>query len=423
MKPIIRVQNLSKEYSIGARRATGDGLRESITGVIRAPLRAVRNRRAANKKFWALKDVDFEVHAGEILGIIGSNGAGKSTLLKVLSRITQPTTGRVELYGHLGSLLEVGTGFHPELTGRENVYLNGAILGMLRTVIDRKFDEIIAFAGVDKFLDTPVKRYSSGMYVRLAFAVAAHLDPEILLLDEVLSVGDLEFQKKCLGKMQDVAQKGRTVLFVSHNMAAISSLCNRVLVMKSGEVDFDGPVEAGIKNYALNIVQRAQADFPEELEHNGPGNFARILRLSVHSQNGQPCDTFSMGQPLIAHLEISCKQPIRNAEIGIVLVNQLGIPLQYFVSTWEGLQGDMDKGVHRFEITVPQLSVYAGSYLLSPWVKREGEDVDDEIEGALTISVLGADVTGHGPYFERYRQSGCETYAPSRWRRLEGSSS
>jgi lipopolysaccharide transport system ATP-binding protein len=418
MKPIIRVQNLSKEYSIGARRAAGDGLRESITGAIRAPLRLMRNRRANNQKFWALKNVDFEVQPGEILGIIGSNGAGKSTLLKVLSRITEPTAGRVELYGHLGSLLEVGTGFHPELTGRENVYLNGAILGMLRTVIDRKFDEIVAFAGIEKFLDTPVKRYSSGMYVRLAFAVAAHLDPEILLLDEVLSVGDLEFQKKCLGKMQDVAKKGRTVLFVSHNMAAISSLCDRVLVMKSGEVDFDGPVEAGIKSYALNVAHRSEAVFSEELEHYGPGEFARISSLSILSQNGQPCDTFSMGQPLIARLEISCKQLIRNAEIGIVLLNQLGIPLQYFVSTWEGLQGEMESGLHIFEITIPRLWLFPGSYVLSPWVKREGEGVDDQIDGALTISILGADVTGHGPYFERYRQSGCETYAPSTWRRL-----
>src|SRR5258707_5219817 len=233
MKPIIKVEGLSKQYRIGVRQESFATLRDAIAGAVRAPLnRLRRNGHSANNTIWALKDVGFEVAPGEALGIIGRNGAGKSTLLKLLSRITEPTTGEVELYGRVGSLLEVGTGFHPELTGRENIFLNGAVLGMRRAEIARKFDEIVAFAEVDEFLDTPVKHYSSGMYMRLAFAVAAHLEPEILVIDEVLAVGDAQFQKKCLGKMEDVSKnEGRTVLFVSHNMGAIKSLCTTSIIL------------------------------------------------------------------------------------------------------------------------------------------------------------------------------------------------
>src|SRR6266498_47444 len=227
MTPIIKVHDLGKRYQIGAREEAYETLREAIVGVVRSPLQRFGRNRSAADVVWALRGVNFEVEPGEVVGIIGRNGAGKSTLLKILSRITKPTSGTVDLYGRVGSLLEVGTGFHPELTGRENIYLNGAILGMPRAEIRRKFDEIVEFAEIDKFLDTPVKRYSSGMYVRLAFAVAAHLEPEILIVDEVLAVGDAAFQKKCLGKMRDVTREGRTVLFVSHNMAAIQGLCSK----------------------------------------------------------------------------------------------------------------------------------------------------------------------------------------------------
>src|SRR5579859_1574695 len=243
MQPIIRVANLGKRYRIGHRESYRT-LRESLVAGVAAPFRrvasAVRGNRDAapngDGQVWALRDLSFEVKPGEVLGVIGRNGAGKSTLLKVLSRITEPTTGRVELYGRVGSLLEVGTGFHPELTGRENIFLSGAIMGMRRIEIARKFDQIVAFAEIEQFVDTPVKRYSSGMYVRLAFAVAAHLDPEILLVDEVLAVGDVSFQKKCLGKMSDVAREGRTVIFVSHNMAAIESLCSDCLMLRGGHL-------------------------------------------------------------------------------------------------------------------------------------------------------------------------------------------
>src|SRR6266705_492583 len=229
MKPIIKVQDLGKRYRIGASRVPYGSLRETLANAAQAPLRLFTNKSSGEKlEFWALKNVSFEIHPGEVVGIIGRNGAGKSTLLKLISRITEPTAGRIELFGRLASLLEVGTGFHPELTGRENIYLNGAILGMTRSEISKKFDDIVAFAEVEKFIDTPVKHFSSGMYLRLAFAVAAHLETEILVVDEVLAVGDIQFQKKCLGKMQSVAsQEGRTVLFVSHNMAAVRNLCSR----------------------------------------------------------------------------------------------------------------------------------------------------------------------------------------------------
>ena len=248
MKPILRVEKLSKQYRIGAREAAYGTLRDSLVEAVRAPLRRLRrgNGNSNYDSIWALKDVSFEVAPGEVVGIIGRNGAGKSTLLKVLSRITEPSRGRVELYGRVASLLEVGTGFHPELTGRENLYLNGAILGMRKAEIDRKFDEIVDFADLEKFLDTPVKRYSSGMYMRLAFAVASHLEPEILMVDEVLAVGDAQFQKKCLGKMGDVAREGRTVLFVSHNMVAVQGLCGRAIWLHDGQMRGEGqPSEEG----------------------------------------------------------------------------------------------------------------------------------------------------------------------------------
>ena len=257
-EPIIRVEGLGKKYVISHQqegRGRYQSLRDTLTNGLRAAVRRLvrpfaRTERPGKEEFWALKDVSFEVKRGEVVGIIGRNGAGKSTLLKILSRITEPTTGRVTLHGRVASLLEVGTGFHPELTGRENIYLNGAILGMSRAEIKKKFDEIVAFAEVEKFLDTPVKRYSSGMYMRLAFAVAAHLEPEILVVDEVLAVGDAEFQKKCLGKMGEVAKGGRTVLFVSHNMGAVQALCNRALLMRLGRPVREGGVSNMITAYS-----------------------------------------------------------------------------------------------------------------------------------------------------------------------------
>lgn len=245
--PAIQVERLGKRYRVshGVQRNTYKTLRESLIGLATAPFRT----RATVEDFWALQDISFNVRTGEVIGIIGRNGAGKSTLLKIMSRITKPTSGKMKINGRIGSLLEVGTGFHPELTGRENVYLNGSILGMSRKEIDRKFDEIVAFAEVEKFLDTPVKRYSSGMYVRLAFAVAAHLEPEILIIDEVLAVGDQEFQQKCLGRMRTVANTGRTVLFVSHNMPIVRTICSRCILLANGKVECEGPAASVVDRY------------------------------------------------------------------------------------------------------------------------------------------------------------------------------
>ncbi len=260
MQPAIRIENLAKRYKIGLKEKSKDNFREALVGLATFPIRrllTLRERASDDETIWALRDVSFEVAPGEVVGVIGRNGAGKTTLLKILSQITDPTKGRVELCGRVASLLEVGTGFHPELTGRENIYLNGAILGMKKTEIDRKFDEIVAFAEIEKFLDTPVKRYSSGMYVRLAFAVAAHLDPEILLVDEVLAVGDAQFQKRCLGKMKDVASGGRTVLLVSHNMASIAVLCSRCLHLASGSIVSAGPSSEVIADYHKELFAPA----------------------------------------------------------------------------------------------------------------------------------------------------------------------
>ncbi|HEX8845571.1 MAG TPA: ABC transporter ATP-binding protein [Pyrinomonadaceae bacterium] len=260
MKPIMRVENLGKKYSLGAREVIAPTLREALVRFVKNTAeRFSRGRDTDAQTVWALSGVTFEVYPGEVVGVIGRNGAGKSTLLKILSRITKPTMGLADLYGRTGSLLEVGTGFHPDLTGRENIHLNGAILGMKREEISRKFDEIVAFAEVDRFLDTPVKRYSTGMYLRLAFAVAAHLDPEILLLDEVLTVGDALFQKKCFAKMKEVGREGKTVLFVSHNTASVQHLCGRALYLRNGVLSEEGKPDAVIASYLKDLSESESA--------------------------------------------------------------------------------------------------------------------------------------------------------------------
>jgi len=315
----IRVDNLSKQYRIGQRQRYKT-IRESIQGLLR-PRSAGTGTGAGEQTFWALKDVNFQVKKGEVIGIIGRNGAGKSTLLKVLSRITDPTAGQIETVGRIGSLLEVGTGFHPELTGRENVFLNGAILGMRRAEIERKFDEIVAFAEIERFLDTPVKHYSSGMYMRLAFAVAAHLEPEIMVVDEVLAVGDAVFQKKCLGKMGEVAEAGRTVLFVSHNMSAIRMLCSKVLLLEKGRVMFDGPTADGLGLYAGDSAESRTI-----LSHGRA--MTEQLQISSVQVNQSAIDSLA--------LEPGCEELV--IEVSGVAKQKMAIDLEAYLLDWSGAQ-------------------------------------------------------------------------------------
>lgn len=318
MKPIIKVERLGKQYRVGVRQQQFATLRDSISAAVKKPL-AARRANDHSEMFWALRDVAFEVEPGEVVGVIGRNGAGKSTLLKILSRITEPTTGRAELYGRVASLLEVGTGFHPELTGRENVFLNGAILGMRKAEIDRKFDEIVAFAEIEKFIDTPVKRYSSGMYVRLAFAVAAHLDPEILIIDEVLAVGDMQFQKRCLGKMNEVARSGRTVLFVSHNMRAVAQLCGHCIWIDGGHVMSRGLANEVVIEY-LSSVQPQKMDglITDEMhEHETPE--LSFTRVELLDQNAHPTAVNYFGDPLRFRAEFQVFKPLTEARLGLAV--------------------------------------------------------------------------------------------------------
>jgi lipopolysaccharide transport system ATP-binding protein len=316
-KPIIEVKHLSKQYSIGVD-GTYKRFSESFTSALRHPLKTLKDSRRQNDTFWALKDVNFEVERGEVLGIIGRNGAGKSTLLKILSRITYPTEGKVMMRGRVGSLLEVGTGFHPELSGRENIYFNGSILGMKKREIDKKFDEIVKFSGVEKFLDTPVKRYSSGMQVRLAFSVAANLDPEILVVDEVLAVGDAAFQKKCLGKMGEVAESGRTVLFVSHNMTAIRKLCSRAIMLQQGKIIADDTATEVVSKY-IGEMQKSVLMKEWLDEATAPKNGSAILKkVATCDGNGTQLDEIYTNTPFNIEIEYNVK--IEDALVGITVI-------------------------------------------------------------------------------------------------------
>ena len=370
MKPIIRVENLSKLYRLGVRTDNYTTLRDSLARAARAPLRRLRQRRNGPEMLWALKDIGFQVQPGEVLGIIGRNGAGKSTLLKVLSRITEPTTGRVELYGRVGSLLEVGTGFHLELTGRENIYMNGAILGMRRSEIQRQFDLIVEFSEIGRFIDTPVKHYSSGMFMRLAFAVAAHLEPEILIVDEVLAVGDANFQKKCLGKMGTVAQQGRTVLFVSHNMTAMQSLCTRVIWLNDGRVVADGRTDRVISDY-LKTSFSALAEQVWTEPTTAPGNDkVRLRSVRVRQENAAATEPITVHSSLVIDFEYWNLIPDAYLNLSVHITAEDGYPIfntgSGYERNWHGkpfpvglfrstfhIPGDLlNDGVHRVLLMV-----------------------------------------------------------------------
>ncbi len=395
MRPIIKVEGLSKQYQIGSHEAAYLTLRESLMQMFKPG-----RQRAAKEFIWALRDFSFEATPGDVIGVIGRNGAGKSTLLKVLSRITEPNAGRVELYGRVGSLLEVGTGFHPELTGRENIFLNGAILGMRRAEILRKFDEIVAFAEVEKFIDTPVKRYSSGMYLRLAFAVAAFLESEILLVDEVLAVGDANFQKKCLGKMRDVSASGRTVLFVSHNMAAVEGLCNRCLFISEGKLGGDSTPHDLVTRYlaAETAPEHSVRDLREHPGRRG-GMKPVLTRISLSSQSGSAASAIRMGEGLSIEVDFDCGAHRLLPSISMSVKNNY-VPV-FTASTRVQKQYQIEEtisaGTIRCELR--DLPLLEGTYSIDVHFGDQYQNLD-VIYDAISFEVLPVDVFGSGqvPY-------------------------
>ena len=400
MKPIVRVENLSKQYRLGSRDSAYDTLRESIVEAVRSPFRLLRQNGASNS-LWALQDLNFEVAPGEVLGIVGRNGAGKSTLLKVLSRITQPTTGRAELFGRVASLLEVGTGFHPELTGRENIYLNGAVLGMKRVEIDRKFDQIVEFSELEKFLDTPVKRYSSGMYMRLAFAVASHLEPEILVIDEVLAVGDAQFQKKCLGKMSNVATQGRTVLFVSHNMIAVQSLCQRAIWLDQGQVIKEGPASEVVAEYLTSGSANQLEEVWDDVE-TAPGNeIARLHSVRVRLADSDSSDPLTKKTPFVIEIEYWNRLPGARLHLALHLYTEQDVIAFTTGNGYDvaGTDAYTAAGLFRCVCYVPADLLNTGRHRFVIFVVRDSNSVIYRHESNVSFEILdlqAREVNFHG---------------------------
>lgn len=378
--PVINIQGISKEYVLGTNESLHQNFREMIVSSVSSPIRRLRELRGRSKdqrRLWALKGVSFQIKQGQVAGIIGRNGAGKSTLLKILSRITAPDRGRVEIRGRVSSLLEVGTGFHPELTGRENVYLNGAILGMTRSEIDRRFDEIVAFSETNQFLDTPVKRYSSGMYLRLAFAVAAHLESEILLVDEVLAVGDAGFQKRCLRKMSSVASDGRTVLFVTHNLAVVQNLCDHAVLLDEGRVISTGNPSSVVHQYMERIRDKddetGKVSWDNEVTAPG-GEEVRLKEICLMNDQGEITSDFSLDDPILVKVKYILRQDVRGLRVVLKLLSSEGIIL--FTSTDQDLQSEVTTcGIYETRCRIPPNLLNVGSYIVrlnlgSPGIKE-----------------------------------------------------
>ena len=392
----IRAEHLSKSYRLGEREPYGS-LRESISRAARAPYdwitRKDRPLSAVSEQFWALQDVSFNIQRGEAVGIIGRNGAGKSTLLKILSRITKPSRGEAALYGRVNSLLEVGTGFHPELTGRENIYLNGSILGMTRGEIDRKFDEIVDFAEIEQFLDTPVKRYSSGMYLRLAFSVAAHLETEILLVDEVLAVGDSVFQQKCLGKMSDVTHSGRTILFVSHNLQAIQQLCSRGILLDRGRLVADEDIRQVVEQYlAAGIGYPSEAaDLKDRVfptwQRRAHGKL-RLSKCALFDSQGQPSARFKFGEQFTVYLEATSTRRFDIVDVGFFIYTNTSVLVCTLWNKDENFP--LSIGVTQpleVSIRIDRLGLMPGNYTISPWIES-GQSSSDIIYKLLHFEIL-----------------------------------
>jgi lipopolysaccharide transport system ATP-binding protein len=403
-KIAISVKGLGKKYSIGGPQEKYLTFRDAIVNSVKAPFRRLSSSEPP-REFWALKDVSFDIEQGEVVGIIGRNGAGKSTLLKILSRITSPSEGTVDLYGRVGSLLEVGTGFHPELTGRENIFLSGSILGMKKREIEGKLDEIVKFSEIEKFLDTPAKRYSSGMYVRLAFAVAAHMDTEILLVDEVLAVGDAAFQKKCLGKMGDVAAKeGRTVMFVSHNMGAVSSLCENGLLLSNGKIICKGPINQVIENYLINAgVSSVNIQTSGSLINNPNrkrGFDSLLVGYYIETKNG----TIFFGESLKIRIKYDFKKRVFHPQFYIIFDSANGTRIFSLNSDWQ--KNNLPEfliGIGEVECTIQSIPLMPGSYNISLQLWQLGNELDNiENVSQITVEWLNRDFgqsnwqPGHG---------------------------
>ena len=404
------IRNLSKQYRIGGPQERYRTFRSSITNMFASPLRRARGllRGQAygaadlNEEIWALSDLSLEIKRGEVVGIIGHNGAGKSTLLKILSRITEPTAGCVEIYGRVGALLEVGTGFHPELTGRENVFLNAAILGMTRREIDRKFDEIVDFAEIEKFIDTPVKYYSSGMALRLGFAVAAHLDPDILIVDEVLAVGDAAFQKKCLGKMQDVAQEGRTVLFVSHNLDAVTLLTERSILLEHGQVTDDGPSQSVVMAYLRSLNKAEETGGRISLHEQfatEPYDDVELIWMETSNEQGEVTSIFSEREPISVTVGLAIHKPIRSLQLGCT-VDKLGHRPSLFTVPTPLLTEGLYAGEYRLQFMIDPNYLKSGDYVF--FLKHFVNGVRRKQVEALQLKIVAAEHSVGSLHLEKW---------------------
>jgi lipopolysaccharide transport system ATP-binding protein len=414
-KTVIEIHNLSKQYQIGAKLESYRTLREEIAKAAKESFcrlrRIWRGEPAVGRTetFWALNNLSLEIKRGEIVGVIGRNGSGKSTLLKILSRVTEPTKGWAKVYGRVGSLLEVGTGFHPELTGRENIYLYGSILGMKRAEIAAKFDQIVAFSAVEAFLDTPVKHFSSGMYVRLAFAVAAHIEPEILIVDEVLAVGDAAFQRKCLAKMDEVAKEGRTVLFVSHNMGLIQALCQRVIIMRNGSVYVDDNTMKAIGIYMQTMEENTAGNLLERTDRNGKGE-VRLTRIDISTSGDSAVAALITGHP--ARFVFNVSKILPGMSCSFAVYNQYGQPVTYFNSEVHAMDNALDSKLETsFSCEIDELMLMPGRYYIDAAIRQNGE-LQDHLKSACYFVVehgelRGQPVPGHSAYGS--------VFIPHRW--------